>query len=95
MSLETPSRNYGAFFYELSSPERVAAVRYIDELAKRYPVTAAQATAGPGNDGEVYVYALLPEDEDREIEMRGTAARITSKIRLQTGVSILMMSGPE
>ena len=95
MSIETPSRNYGAFFYELSHPERVAAIRYIDELAKHYPDTAAQATAGPGNDGEVYVYALLPEDEEREIKMRKIAARITSKIRLQMGVSILMMSGPE
>ncbi len=91
MSTTTPVRNYGAYFYELSPPQRLAATHYIDELAKHYPDLAGRFTAGPGNDGEVYVYAPLPEEDELGMEIDKTATRITSKILLHTGISIILM----
>ncbi len=91
MTTDVSSRDYGPYFYELSLPERLAVIRYITKLAKHYPELAAQATAGPGNDGVVYVYAALPEEDELLIPLQKVAVRITSKILLDTGISILLM----
>jgi hypothetical protein len=69
MSLEAVSHHYGTYFSELAYPERLAAMRYIAALSRRYPDLAAKATAGPGNEGTVYVYAPVPVEDDQHIEI--------------------------
>ena len=95
MSLETVLRNYGTCFSELSHPERRAAIRFIDELSRRYPDLAAGATAGPGNEGTVYVYVPMPSEDERNIELHETMAEVALEILLDTGVSLALMPGVE
>lgn len=95
MSLETVSHHYGMYFSELSYPERWAAIRYIDELSRLYPNLAADATAGPGNEGMVYVYAPVPAEDDQNIVMYEALADVAIDILLDIGVSIALMPGPE
>ena len=95
MPLEATMRSYGTYFSDLSHPERRAAIRYIEELARHYPDLSAEVAAGPGNEGAVYVYAPLPADDDRNIEVHETMARAAIDILLDTGVSIALMPGPE
>lgn len=91
MSSETASRDYGPNFYILSLPEQKAVERYIDKLARKYPELAENATAGPGFDGEVYVYVSFPDDEDEDMLLHKAASRITHEILMDRGVSILLM----
>ena len=95
MTTDVSSRDYGPYFCALSYPEQLAVIRYLDKLAKHYPELAAQATAGPGFDGEVYVRAPLPTEDELLIPLEKAAIRITSKILLDTGVSILLMPEPK
>ena len=95
MSLEAVSHHYGTYFSELSYPERRAAMRYIDVLSRRYTDLAAKATAGPGNEGTVYVYAPVPVEDDQNIALYEASADIAIDILLDTGVSIALMPGPE
>jgi hypothetical protein len=95
MSLEAVSHYYGTYFSELSYPERRAAIRYIDALSQRYPELAAKATAGPGNEGTIYVYAPLPADDEQNIAIHDALADVAIDILLDTGVSIALMPGPE
>ncbi len=95
MSLEAVSHHYGTFFCELSYPERRAAMRYIDALSRRYPDLAAKATAGPGNEGTVYVYAPVPAEDDQNIAIYEASADVAIDILLDTGISIALMPGPE
>ena len=93
--LEVTSRSYGTYFSELSHPERRAAVRFIDELSQRYPDLATRASAGPGNEGAVYVYLPMPSEDERNIELHETMAEVALDILLDTGVSIVLMPGEE
>ena len=43
-----------------------AAERYIDAMSKLYPDRASDTTAGPGNEGTVYM--PFPDDDDLDIE---------------------------
>ena len=87
---------YGACSSELLPyPQRQAAARYIDELERRYPELAANATAGPGNEGIVYVYAPVPDEDGRNIEIHETMAEVAADLLLDTGVSIALMPSPE
>jgi len=95
MSLEAVTHHYGTYFSDLSYPERRAAIRYIDELSRRYPDLAAKATAGPGNEGTVYVYAPVPAEDDQNIAIYEASADVAIDILLDTGVSIALMPGPE
>ncbi|HEY7708481.1 MAG TPA: hypothetical protein VIG57_00435 [Candidatus Entotheonella sp.] len=95
MSLEAVSHHYGTYFSELSHPERRAVIRYIDKLSQRYPDLAAKATAGPGNEGTVYVYAPVPAEDDQNIAIYEASADVAIDILLDTGVSIALMPGPE
>ena len=70
-------------------------MRYIDVLSRRYPDLAAKATAGPGNEGTVYVYAPVPVEDDQNIALYEASADIAIDILLDTGVSIALMPGPE
>lgn len=85
MSLETASHHYGAYFAELSYPERRAAMRYIDELSQRYPELASKATAGPGNEGTVYVYAPVPAEDDQNIDIYEASSGVAIEILLASG----------
>jgi hypothetical protein len=91
MSLEAVSHHYGTYFSALSYPERLAALRYIEALSRRYPELAAKATAGPGNDGTVYVYAQVPAEDEQNIVIYEAAADIAIAILLDTGISIALM----
>ena len=95
MSLEAVSHHYGTSFSALSYPERQAAMRYIDALSRRYPELAAKATAGPGNEGTVYVYAPVPAEDEQNIALYEASADVAIDILLDTGVSIALMPGPE
>ncbi len=95
MSLEAVSHHYGTYFCELSYPERRAAMRYIDALSRPYPDLAAKATAGPGNEGTVYVYAPVPTEDDENIAIYEASADVAIDILLDTGISIALMPGPE
>jgi hypothetical protein len=95
VSLEAVSHHYGTYFSTLSYPERRAAMRYIDALSRHYPDLAAKATAGPGNEGTVYVYAPVPAEDDQNIALYEISADIAIDILLDTGVSIALMPGPE
>jgi hypothetical protein len=95
MSLEAVSHQYGTYFSELSYPERRAAIRYIEALSRRFPDLGAKATAGPGNEGTVYVYAPVSAEDDQNIAIYEAAADVAIDILLDTGVSIALMPGPE
>ena len=95
MSLELVSKSYGPYFADLSYPEQLAVSRYIDEMQKRYPEMAEKATTGPGNDGVVYVYSQLPDNDDLDIEVHEAMAAISTDILLSTGVFIVLMSDTE
>ncbi len=95
MSLEAVSHHYGTYFCELSYPERRAAMRYIDELSRRYPDLAAKATAGPGNEGTVYVYAPVPAEDDQNIAIYEASADVAIDFLLGTCMSIALMPGLE
>jgi hypothetical protein len=95
MSLEAVSHHYGTYFSELSHPERRAVIRYINKLSQRYPDLAAKATAGPGNEGTVYVYAPVPAEDDQNIAIYEASADVAIDILLDTGVSIALMPSPE
>ena len=94
MALELTPR-YGKYFAELTLPERMAVERFIDAASKLYPERASEATAGPGNEGAVYVYIPFPEDDDQNIELHEALAEISTDTLLATGVSIVTMPGPE
>ena len=95
MSLELVPKSYGAYFSDLTLPERLAVERYIDAMAGLYPDLASAATAGPGNDGAVYVYIPFPDNEDLDIEIHEKLAEVSVDILLNTGVSVVLMPGPE
>ena len=95
MSLEVIPQRYGAHFSELSPPESRAAIRYIKALARDYPDIATQATAGPGNEGAVYIYVSLPPEENMNIEIHEAAADVALDILLDTAISIVLMPAPE
>jgi hypothetical protein len=92
MNSENSPRDYGPNFHALSPPEQLAVVRYIDRLAKYFPELASKATAGPGFDGEIYVYVPLPAADDELIPIDKVASRIMHKIVMEMGVSIILMS---
>ena len=85
----------GTYFSELSYPERRAALRYIDALSQRYPDLAARATAGPGNEGTVYVYAPVPAEDHQNIAIYEALADVAIDILLDTNVSIVLIPGLE
>lgn len=95
MSLDLAPRFYGKYFAELTLSERLAVERYIDAMSKLYPDRASETTAGPGNEGTVYVYMPFPDDDDLDIEIHETLSEISSDLLLETGVSIVLMPGPE
>ena len=95
MSLEAVSHHCGTYFSELAYPERLAAMRYIAALSRRYPDLAAKATAGPGNEGTVSVYAPVPVEDEQNIAIHEALADVAIDILLHTGVSIALMPGPE
>ena len=95
MSLEAGSHHYGTYFTELAYPERLAAMRYIAALSRRYPDLAAKATASPGNEGTVYVYAPVPVEDEQNIAIYEALADVAIDILLDTGISIALMPGPE
>ncbi|MBI1928478.1 hypothetical protein HYR99_30075 [Candidatus Poribacteria bacterium] len=87
--------NYGPYFDWLSEPEKRAVEKYIWAMAKHYPQLAEAATAGPGNEGEVYVYIPRPPDEDEDIKIHKKMSKIGLNILMDTGVSILVMPEPK
>jgi len=90
MSLELAPKSYGAYFFDLTFPERLAVERYIDAMVRLYPEIASEATAGPGNDGAVYVYIPFPDDDDLDIEVHETLAEVSADILLSMGISIVL-----
>ena len=95
MALELTSHEFGTHFSELPHPERLAVIRYVDELSQRFPDISTDITAGPGNEGSVYVYASIPEDEDQDIDIHEGMAEVAVDILLSSGISITLMPGPE
>lgn len=95
MSLELAPQHSGLRSIELPLPQRIAAIRYIEALRQKYPALADEITAGPGNEGIVYVYAPLPQNDDDNIELHETMAEIAVDILLDTGISIALMPTPE
>ena len=95
MSSEIADRSYGAYFYALSLPERLAAIQFIEEMTRRYPEIGAEATAGPGNEDAVYIRASLPVDDDANIEFHETMAEVSIALLLDTGVSMVLMHSLE
>ena len=83
--------NYGPYFDRLSMPEQWAVEKYIWAMAKHYPQLAEAATAGPGNEGEVYVYIPRPSDDDEYLKILKKMSKIGLNTLLDTGVSILLM----
>jgi hypothetical protein len=69
MSLAAVSQQSGTSCLTRSSPERRAALRYLDALARRSPDLVAKATAGLGNDGTVYGYAPVPAEDEQDIAL--------------------------
>lgn len=95
MSSEITERSYGPYFYALSLPEQMAAIRFIEEMTRRYPEIGAEATAGPGSEDSVYIRAPLPVDDDANIEFHETMAEVSIAILLDTGVSMVLMHSLE
>ena len=95
MSMQLAPQSYGKYFTALTLPERLAVERYIGSMREAYPDLAFDATAGPGNDGAVYVYMPFPEDDDLNIEIHEALSEVSATILLETGVSIVLMPGPE
>jgi hypothetical protein len=95
MPIEVAPRSYGTYFFNLSRPERLAAIQYIEELSRRFPDVGTGATAGPGNEGTVYVYAPLPAEDDRNVEIHEAMADVSLDILLSTGISIALMPDSE
>ncbi|MBI1927538.1 hypothetical protein HYR99_25260 [Candidatus Poribacteria bacterium] len=83
--------NYGPYFDRLSAPEQRAVEKYIWAMAKHYLHLAEAATAGPGNEGAVYVYIPRPSDDDEYLKILKKISRVGHNILLDTGVSILLM----
>ncbi len=83
--------NYGPYFDRLSAPEQRAVEKYIWAMAKHYPHLADAATAGPGNEGAVYVYVPRPSDEDEYIKIHTKMSKIGLNILMDTGVFIGLM----
>jgi hypothetical protein len=84
--------DYGPFFDLLSIPEQRAVEKYIQRMAKIYPRLAETATAGPGNEGTVYIYIPHPSDDDEYMNIIHKASKITLDIYEDTGVDILLMT---
>jgi hypothetical protein len=83
--------NYGPYFEVLSAPEQRAVMRYLEAFEQLYPELAGQATAGPGNDQAVYVYAPFPASEDESIQMSETMSKVGLELLEDTGVLIVLM----
>jgi hypothetical protein len=83
--------NYGPYFNLLSPPEQRAAEKYIRKMAKLYPRLARKATAGPGNEGTVYIYIPRPSDEDEDLKIHWKMAKVSLDVLLDTGVDIVLM----
>jgi hypothetical protein len=84
------NENYGPYFDLLSDPEQRAVEKYIRKMTKYYPHLAPKATAGPGNEGAVYVHIPCPSDEEF-IKIRWKMSKMSLDILMDTGVSILLM----
>jgi hypothetical protein len=82
--------NYGPYFDLLSTPEQRAVEKYIRKLAKYYPDLAQEATAGPGNEGAVYVYIPRPSDDEEYMKIVHKSSKIWFDIYDDTGVDILL-----
>ena len=83
--------NYGPYFHLLSAPEQRAVEKYIWAMAKHYPQLAHEATAGPGNEGALYVYIPRLSDEDENIKIHKKMPKIRLNLLMDTGVFILLM----
>jgi hypothetical protein len=82
--------NYGPYFELLSDPEQRAVEKYIRKMARHYPRLAEQATAGPGNEGAVYVYIPRPSDEGEFLKLRWKMSKTSLDLLMDTGISILL-----
>lgn len=85
------TRTYGKYFDQLTLAEQKAALRFIEALEKKYPEIGEVATAGPGHDGTVYVYAPIPDDEDKDIEISEAMAKVSTQLLLDSGIYVLLM----
>jgi len=84
-------KNYGPYFDRLSEPEQRAVEKYVRKLARLYPELAEKATAGPGNEGTVYVYIPRPPDDDEYLKIHWEISKIGPAIYEDTGVDIIQM----
>jgi len=83
--------NYGLDFDLLSAPEQRAVEKYIRRLAKYYPDLAQEATAGPGNEGAVYVYIPRQSDDEEYMKIAHKTSKISLDVYEGMGVDILLM----
>jgi len=50
---------------------------------------------GPEDPSDILVNVIMPEDEDREVEVRGMAGEISSDILMDYGYVILASASPK
>ena len=91
MSREVFAGSLGLQDAALSFPVRLAVERYLQALQQIDPILAAHAVAGPGNEGTVYVYAVLPTEAERNIALHEAIAETAADIVAETGIVIVLM----
>jgi hypothetical protein len=49
----------------------------------------------PENSNSIWVNVIMPDDEDREIEVREMASELSADINMDYGYHILVLSSPK
>jgi len=66
-----------------------------EKLKRQFPeLELVNITESTENPSHIWVNILMPEDEDREIEVREMASEISTDILLEYGYHILISSAP-
>jgi len=64
-----------------------------DQLKQKFPeIELVSITESAENPNSIWVNIIMPDDEDREIELREMAAEISTDILLDYGYHILTIS---
>lgn len=67
-----------------------------DKLKKRFPeLELVDIVESPENSNSIWVNVIMPDDEDREIEVREMASELSADINMDYGYHILVLSSPK
>ncbi len=67
-----------------------------DKLKKRFPeLELVDIIESPENSNSIWVNVIMPDDEDREIEVREMASELSADIHMDYGYHILVLSSPK